>query len=43
MLELWGMWSTSSLPSFSGSLRLGMVAPDKGPVYESNRTVRHFN
>ena len=29
MLELWGMWSTSSLPSLIGPLCLGMVAPDR--------------
>ena len=27
MLELWGMWSTPSLPSLLGSLWLGVVAP----------------
>ena len=29
MQELWGMQSTSSLPSLPGSLWPGMVAPDK--------------
>ena len=29
MLELWEMRSTLSLPSFSGPLWLGVVAPDK--------------
>ena len=29
MLELWGMWSTPLLPSFSGPLWPGVVAPDK--------------
>ena len=28
-LELWGMWSTSSLPSLTGPLWLGVVAPDR--------------
>ena len=35
MLQLWGMWSTPSLPS----LCYGVLAPDKGPIYGSNRTV----
>ena len=29
MLELWGMWGTTSLPSFSGRLWPGVVAPDR--------------
>ena len=29
MLELWGMQSTLSLPLLPGSLRLGVVAPDR--------------
>ena len=29
MLELWGMWSTSSLPTLSGPLWPGVVAPDR--------------
>ena len=29
MLELWGMWSTSSLPSLPGPLWPGVVAPDR--------------
>ncbi len=29
MLELWGMRSNPSLPSIPGSLRLGVVAPDR--------------
>ena len=29
MLELWGIQSTSSLPSLLGPLLLGAVAPDK--------------
>ena len=29
ILVLWGMWSTPSLPSLSGSLRLEEVAPDR--------------
>ena len=28
MLELWGMWSTPSLPSLSGPLWPRVVAPD---------------
>ncbi len=31
MLELWGMWSTPSLPLLSGPLW-------QGPIYGSNRT-----
>ena len=37
MLEHWGMRSTSSLPSLPGPLRPRVVAPDKGPIYGSNR------
>ena len=33
MLEPWGMQSTPSLPLLPGPLRLGEVAPDKGPIY----------
>ena len=29
MLELWGMWSTSLLPSHPGTLWPGVVAPDR--------------
>ena len=29
MLELWGMWSTPSLPSLPGPLLPGEVAPDR--------------
>ena len=29
MLELWGMWNTSSLPAFPGPPWLGVVAPDR--------------
>ena len=29
MLEFWGMWSTSSLPSLPGPLWPGVVAPDR--------------
>ena len=36
ILELWGMQSTPSLPSFPGLLKPGLVAPDRvqsmGPV-----------
>ena len=38
MLELWEMWSTPLLPSLPGPLWPGAVAPDKGPIYGSNRT-----
>ena len=40
MLELWGMWNTPSLPWFPGPLCPG--APDKGPMYGSNRTELWF-
>ena len=36
--EVQGMRSTPLLPSLPGSLRPGVVAPDKGPIYGSNRT-----
>ena len=29
MLERWGMWSTTSLPSLPDQLWLGVVAPDR--------------
>ena len=29
MLELWGMWSTTSLPLLLGPLWLGVVAPGR--------------
>ena len=29
MFELWGMWSTLSLPLLRGPLRPGVVAPDR--------------
>ena len=38
LLELWGMRSTSSLPSLPGPLWPGVIAPDKGPIYGLNRT-----
>ena len=38
MLELWVMRSTPLLPLLPGSLWPGVVAPDKGPIYELNRT-----
>ena len=31
MLEVWGIQSTPLLPSFSGLLRLGVVASDRAP------------
>ena len=40
MIKLWGMWSTSLLPSFPGPLWLKVVALDKGPIYGLNRTKR---
>ena len=42
MLELWGMWSTPSLPSLPGPLWPGMVASDKGSIYGLNRTKMWF-
>ena len=38
MLELWGMRSTSLLPSLPGPLWPEVVAPDKGPIYGLSRT-----
>ena len=39
MRELWGMQTTSLLPSLPGPLRSGVVAPDRAlPIYESYRT-----
>ena len=40
MLEFWGMQSTSLLPSHSGSLWPGVVAPDGAPINGSNRTIK---
>ena len=37
-LGLWGMQSTLSLPSLQGPLWLGVLAPDKCPIYGLNRT-----
>ena len=34
MLELWGMRSNPSMPSLPGPLWPGVVALDKGPIYE---------
>ena len=42
ILELWGMRSTLSLLSLPGPLWPGVVAPDKGPIYGSNRTKPWF-
>ena len=42
MLKLWGMWSTPSLSSLPGPLWPGVVAPDKGPIYELNRNKPYF-
>ena len=38
MMELWRMQRTLSLPSLPSSLCPGVVAPDRGPIYETNRT-----
>ena len=38
VLELWGMWSTPSLPLLPGPLWPGVVAPDWAPIYGLNRT-----
>ena len=38
MIDLWGMQSTSLLPSLPGLLWLRVVAPDKFPIYGLNRT-----
>ena len=35
------MRSTPSLPSLPGPLSPGVVAPDKDPIYSSNRTKLH--
>ena len=37
------MGSTPSLPSLPGPLWPGVVAPDKGPVFELNRTKPWFD
>ena len=42
MQELLGI-STPSLPSLPGPLRPGVLAPDKGTVFGSNRIVWHLN
>ena len=42
MLELWGMRSTSLLPSLLGSLKPRVIAPDKEPIYGLNRTKSWF-
>ena len=42
MLALWGMWSTSLLPSLSNLFWPEVDAPDKGPIYGSNRTKPWF-
>ena len=43
MVELWGMWSTPSLPWLQGSLCPGVVAPDKGPNRTKLRTYAKLN
>ena len=42
MLQRRGMQSTPSLPSLPGPLLLGVVAPDKSPIYGLNRTKPWF-
>ena len=42
MLELWGMWSTPSLPSVINPLWPGDVALDKASIYGLNRTKPRF-
>ena len=42
MLELWGIRSTSLLPSLSCLLLIEMLAPDEGPIYSLNRTKPWF-
>ena len=42
MLELWGMRSTPSLPSFPSPPWPGVVAPDMGPMYAWNKTKPWF-
>ena len=42
MLEPWRMQCRPSLPSFLGTLCVGVVAPES-PIYGSNRTVWHLN
>ena len=42
ILEHWGMRSTLSLPSLPGLLWPGVVAPDRSPIYELNRTKQWF-
>ena len=42
MQKLWGMWSTSLLPSFPGPLWTGVVAPDMDYIYWVNRTKPWF-
>ena len=42
MLELWEIQSTPSLPSLPSPLWLGVIAPNKGPFSELNRTKLWF-
>ena len=42
MLELWGMQSTTLLPSFPGPLSPGVVELHKSPIYGLNRTKPGF-
>ena len=41
MLELWGMWSTSSFSSVPGPLWLAVLAPDMVPIVEK-RKISYF-
>ena len=43
ILELWRKRSVPSLPLLPCPLWIRVVAPDKGPICESNRTVWHLN
>ena len=42
ILEFWGIRSTLSLQSLPGPLWPEVVVPDKGPIYELNRTKPWF-
>ena len=40
MLELWGMWSTPSLPTLPGPLWSGMVAHDSVAYRTAEQTTK---